>query len=338
MCYFICSYIYTDKINLLPTDVFDIWYLSKKYIIPRLTRKCIEYLHINLTPDNTCLILDQSLIYEEETLILKCLKMIQAYTEATLKSKTMLNMRIETLMKILDCDILSITETDVFNACVRWAIHQLELKHLEASGENIRNVLGDCIRKIGYANMGLRKFSSIVAPLGILNPKEENAILRYMSNKDVHHPPTNFICTKRDRIFPLAMIFYDQLLLAKERLSDMNIKVTMTSKIDIEIQSVFVGLHRKINELHFDNNALNISSKLKIDDKMEEWKFDSPIILHKDQQHALVFTDRSYFMCDVYVVKRSEIVADDNIVEIQLKSSASFMPLLGFRYTLAIPE
>lgn len=75
----------------------------------------------------------------------------------------------------------------------------------------------------------------------------------------------------------------------------------------------------------------------------------------KDQQHALEFTfykpvvNRMFydlpddspddspddFKGDGYVIKRSEIEADDNTVEIKLQSSPAFVPLLGFSYTLA---
>ncbi len=52
-------YIYCDETQFTEDVVLPTLYAAKKYIIPALVDKCIQYLEHNLNPDNVCLIYEQ---------------------------------------------------------------------------------------------------------------------------------------------------------------------------------------------------------------------------------------------------------------------------------------
>ncbi len=52
-------YLYCDETMFTEDVVLPTLYAAKKYIIPALVDKCIQYLEHNLNPDNVCLIYEQ---------------------------------------------------------------------------------------------------------------------------------------------------------------------------------------------------------------------------------------------------------------------------------------
>ena len=46
------KFVYTDDCNITWENVFSLLYLSKKYLIPALSRKCCRYLAKNLDKDS----------------------------------------------------------------------------------------------------------------------------------------------------------------------------------------------------------------------------------------------------------------------------------------------
>ena len=227
-------------------------------------------------------------------------------------------------------------ETDVFNACVRWAKHQLQLKQVEATGESIRNVLGDCIHKIQYVNMGSEDFASVVIPVGVLCMEEEVALFRYMGNKEIHPPPQNFSCAKRKRV---NFSFYNHI--ETIRIANVVVKVIVRCNMDIEVSALLVGScpgNTKIRKVHFDQGTLNVIGNYRFGCTIKELKLGSAIVLRKDQDHAFEFTfyNRAESEGPVCVVKRSRIVRKGGILQLKLQSNTSFVPLLGFSCSLMV--
>jgi len=69
-------YMYSDEVNLCGNTVKEILYLSKEYMLPSLTEKCIQYLQDNLDASNVFSILPSVKIFEEMNLVYDCWKVI----------------------------------------------------------------------------------------------------------------------------------------------------------------------------------------------------------------------------------------------------------------------
>ena len=172
----------------MPDTALPLIYAAKKYMIPSLVQKCVEYLEDMLSSENVCSILEQSLLFDEDHLKQKCLRMIQTRSLYIFKSDSFLRVSLETLETILDCPSLSTNELEVFKACIRWAEFQCKERDLEPSPPNKRSILEDVIYKIHIPNIPLKDFSNHVTPTGILSVEESFDIFQYLAADDENKP------------------------------------------------------------------------------------------------------------------------------------------------------
>ena len=70
---------YYDKANITPDNVLFVIYATKKYMLPALTRQCIQFLEKDISPANVCLILEHSLFFSEDELVQKALAIVQVH-------------------------------------------------------------------------------------------------------------------------------------------------------------------------------------------------------------------------------------------------------------------
>ena len=79
-------YMYSDEVNLNGSNVINVLYLAKKYILPLLADKCAEYLLDNADPSNFFSILPSARKYNKKNLVDWCWKAIDEQTEEGMKS------------------------------------------------------------------------------------------------------------------------------------------------------------------------------------------------------------------------------------------------------------
>jgi hypothetical protein len=182
------SYIYYEEVTLTPDIALPLIYAAKKYMVPSLVEKCVKYLEDMLSSENVCGILEQSLLFDEDNLKQKCLKMIQTRSSHILKSDSFLKIQLETLETILDSPILSASELEVFRACLRWAERQCTEQDLELTPLNQRQALGDAIYKIHIPSIPLKDFSNYVTPSGILSTEESLDVFQFLAADEEHKP------------------------------------------------------------------------------------------------------------------------------------------------------
>ena len=106
-------YMYCDEVNLSGSTVMEILYLSKKYILPSLTEKCVQYLQENLDASNVFSILPSVKIYEEMNLVYDCWKVIDRQTEEAVKSDVFEAIDRPLLQAVVERDTLNIEEVEL---------------------------------------------------------------------------------------------------------------------------------------------------------------------------------------------------------------------------------
>lgn len=188
-------YIYYDGIELDASNVLGTLYLAKKYIIPFLADKCIEFLENNIDYQNAFTLLAQARYFCAPKLEEKCWEIIDRDTSSVLSTESFTEIDHDTLMAVLARDKLTIQEFELFKAAKKWAEQECERRNLpHANPENMRKVMSSALNFIRFPVMTLEEFSDDAAQSGILTPEETINIFLYFGSKDetkVQNFPTN---------------------------------------------------------------------------------------------------------------------------------------------------
>ena len=189
-------HMYSDEVNLSGSNVMQILYLSKKYMLPSLTEKCTEFLRSNLDATNAFSILPSAQIYEEINLVYDCWKMIDKRTVEAVNSDGFETIDRSLLEAVVERDTLNIEEVELFKAVDLWATRACEKQGLAADGDVKRRILGEqAVKAIRIPTMKLEDFASVVLDSEILTPEEIVNIIKYLSS--VSSSPVGFPETVR---------------------------------------------------------------------------------------------------------------------------------------------
>ena len=176
-------YMYSDEVNLSGSNVMGVLYLAKKYMVPSLTDKCMEYLQENLDPSNVFTILPFAQKYEDKNLADRCWKVIDEGTDEALTSDGFEKIERYLLESIVTRDTLSVKEITLFQAADRWATKRCEMQGLVADGQLKRRILGEeIIKSIRFPIMTAKEFADVVLDTNILHPNEIALLFKFFNS------------------------------------------------------------------------------------------------------------------------------------------------------------
>lgn len=101
-----------------------------------------------------------------------CLDTIDKNTEEALEAEGFLDIDHDTLVSVLERDMLLICEVFLFKSILKWARAECTRQNLTPTSENQRKVLGKAIYMIRFPLMTMEEFALEVAQSGILTHKE----------------------------------------------------------------------------------------------------------------------------------------------------------------------
>ena len=157
----------------------QVLYVAKKYILPSLADKCIEFLYRNLDPGNALCVLSHAQQYDEKSLVDRCWEVIDRETVEVVKSEGFGIIQRSLLEGIVKRDLLTIREVELFKAVDLWATKECERQRLAADGNIKRRVLGEVIVKcMRFPAMEEKDFASVVHNSKILTPEEEDNLMK----------------------------------------------------------------------------------------------------------------------------------------------------------------
>ena len=175
-------FLYSDEVNFNPENVMQVLYLAKKYLVPALVDKCIEYLGPNLDGSNVFSMMDCSRSFDEKKLMEKCWSAVDKFAEDAVKSSSFLTIEKSVLEALVERDTLMIKEVELFKAVVKWATKECERQELVGDGTVKRRILGERIVKaIRFPIMEQRGFVAVVLDSDILTSKEVYDVMKYHS-------------------------------------------------------------------------------------------------------------------------------------------------------------
>ena len=177
------SYIYFDEVAINGANVLGILYLAKKYILPFLAEKCVEFLDQNIDSQNVFTLLSQARHYSEPRLEEKCWEIIERETTQAVSSEDFLEIDHNTLVALLSRETLTVEEADLFRSVKRWAEEECKRSSLPLLPENLRNVLSAALNLIRFPVMTLQEFTEDAAISGILTQDETINVFLYHGSK-----------------------------------------------------------------------------------------------------------------------------------------------------------
>lgn len=178
-------FLYSDEVILSGSNVLQVLYLAKKYMVPSLAYKCREFLEDNLYPSTVFSVLPFAELYEDKALLDHCWKLIDRQTKVALESAESIERSV--LEALVERDTLNIKEIDLFSAVSRWATNECGKQGLEAGGKVKRRVLGDrVIKAIRFPLMTESEFTSVVVNSEILSAEEVSNLNEYFKTESSH--------------------------------------------------------------------------------------------------------------------------------------------------------
>ena len=181
-------YLYSDDVKLSGSNVIQVLYLAKKYMVPSLADKCTEYLRKHLAGSNVFSILPQAQKYEERDLENRCWRVIEKHTQKVLMLDEFLTLDRSVVESVVKRYVLKVKEVDLFKAVDRWATKELEKR--EKTGRKIkRKILGEeIVKAIRFSLISQKEFASVVLDCDILTETEICDMIKYYNDVDLKSP------------------------------------------------------------------------------------------------------------------------------------------------------
>ena len=173
-------FLYSDEVNLSGSNVMQVLYLAKKYLVPSLADKCTEYLQEHLEVSNVFSVLPQAQKFEEKDLEERCWEVIKTHTENALTSEEFVTLERSVVESVVKRESLSVKEVDLFKAVDRWATKEVERQGLTPDGVVKRRILGEeIVKAIRFPVMSQKEFASVVVDCDILTKKEFGLMMKH---------------------------------------------------------------------------------------------------------------------------------------------------------------
>ena len=172
-------YMYISEVELRASNVLQVLYVAKKYILPSLSQKCVVFLMRNLDLANVLCVLSEAQKYDEQNLVDRCWEMIESQTEEVVKSEEFVKIDRSLLEAMVKRATLTIPEVELFRAVDFWATEECKRQEVLVSGKVKRRILGEqIVKNIHFPVMEEKDFTSTVIDSNILTKTEVGELMR----------------------------------------------------------------------------------------------------------------------------------------------------------------
>ncbi|KAH9287012.1 BTB/POZ domain-containing protein 2 [Echinococcus granulosus] len=234
----VLRFIYTDEIQIDPSNVLQTLYVAKKYAITVMERACVEFLSQAITVDNAFMLLGQANFFDEQELAQKCLEVIDKNTVKVFDTDDFLAADKDLLCSVLERDTLCIREVRLFVSVVNWAKSEYNRRRLEGGlspshclvtcdavptdtnvstilshptsvttlpslsdvpVEALRTILQPLLPHIRFPQMSIEEFADVVVPSGVLEDSITIKIFQHFIASKTAKPELPFL--KRPRCY-----------------------------------------------------------------------------------------------------------------------------------------
>ena len=111
-------YLYCDEVELTESNVMQVLYLAKKYMVPSLAVKCGKFLESNLISANAFSVLPGAPKLEDENLVKKCWQIIDEQGTEAVKLESFKCIDKTLLSSVLERSTINCSEVELFKAMI----------------------------------------------------------------------------------------------------------------------------------------------------------------------------------------------------------------------------
>ena len=181
-------YLYSEEVKLNESNVMQVLYVAKKYMLPVLANECIDFLKRRLDVGNVFCVLSHAQQYDEKVLVDQCWEVIDRETEEVVKSEGFTTIERSLLEVIVKRDTLSISEVDLFKAVDLWATKGCERQGLATDGKVKRKILGEqIVKSIRFPLFKEEEFANFVLQPNILTNVEAKDLIKCLNGGLMTH-------------------------------------------------------------------------------------------------------------------------------------------------------
>lgn len=189
------QFFYLENVKLTIDNIGDVLDLGHKYNVTKCSEVCAEFLKDTLTDDNICNGLSLGMAYNLNELKDFCRKRIIANTNAIIKSASFLECDRSILEYILNVNLFSCSEMEIFEACMAWV--RASSKQDKLSKELVQKHLGNLFYSLRFASMKMRDIANLTGPYGFLFSFDEYKEIIQLIELPIFQP-TFFVTNKRE--------------------------------------------------------------------------------------------------------------------------------------------
>ena len=295
-------YLYCDDVKLSGSNVMQVIYLAKKYMVPSLADKCTEYLRKHLEASNVFSILPQAQKFEDKDLESRCWEVIESDTEQALISDEFLTLERSIVESVVKRDILKVKEVDLFRAVDRWATKELKRQGKTPSRKIKREILGEeIVKAIRFSLMTEKEFASVVLDCDILSEREICDMIKHYNDVDLKSPLA-FVHSPRNLRRCCRFAEINRFLLARCVCLDRTYALKLTVDKPVKLHGV----------QHFGSEGRNLTVSLEVKDAITGFslaqksgsyfsvkddthafygfdvKFDNPVCLETNRTYEII--------------------------------------------------
>ena len=173
-------FLYSDEVNLSGSNVMQVLYLAKKYLIPSLADKCTEYLQEHVEASNVFSVLLQAQQFDDKDLEERCWEVLETHTENAVTSEEFVTLERSLVDSVVKRERLNVKEVDLFKAVDRWATKEVERQRLSPARKVKRRILGEeIVKAIRFPVMSQKEFASVVVDCEILTKNEIGLMMKH---------------------------------------------------------------------------------------------------------------------------------------------------------------
>jgi len=171
--------IYTDKVDINDDNLEDWTIIGKKYQIEKIQLACATYMEQGINIKNVCQMFETAarLLGDEKF----GMNFIRENTVDVFKSESFLKLSSERLEVILADDKLSIDETDLFDAVIKWGKAECKRKSLPNNTVGLKSILKDILSLVRFPIMELTDIAITVGPSQLVPEERLLVLYQYLS-------------------------------------------------------------------------------------------------------------------------------------------------------------
>ena len=224
------NYVYTGKIMLQDSGIFEVLGLAQELGVEELWRSCEEHISGTLSPSNACTLLSAALDAQDKVIggkgacasfIERCFAYIGENAVDTVKTNAFCSLPKDAIIKLISSDYLGLEEEDVWRAVLNWAKYQAGVTQptqhwTEEERSRVCQSLAGVINHVRLLLIDSQVFAEEVEPTGAVPIELSLERYRYAALQNKH---TDNGSDKRlqPRIGPF--LFPGSQILAKDKMS-----------------------------------------------------------------------------------------------------------------------